>query len=108
MFYLNSILAFLHVLGAVGSFTAAGVEAVAIRRFRQARTLWEVRMWMRLLAVTLDTGSVVSLLPVPGRMAKPYDVETSCESNDSARRPSDTAHMAANEISGIGRERKVL
>jgi hypothetical protein len=43
---LYSILIFAHVLGAVALFAALGIEVVAFRRLRRARTPEEARTWM--------------------------------------------------------------
>lgn len=44
-----SLLVFVHVLGAVGLFAAAGIEAVSLGRLRSARTSAGARTWLELV-----------------------------------------------------------
>jgi len=59
-----SVLLFAHVLGAVVLFAAVGIEVVAFRRLRRARTAEQARTWMGPLreAARLGPAAMVTIL----------------------------------------------
>ena len=57
----HSLLVFVHVLGAMGLFAAAGIEAVALGRLRRAETSAGVRVWLELLQASGRLGPAAML-----------------------------------------------
>lgn len=53
-----SVLIFLHILGATGVFAAWGIEAIVIRKLRQAVKMEEARMWLQLFRRRTPLGPV--------------------------------------------------